>query len=272
MSYADFETSLQNGRPIRLYQFQRGPLKWGYSNVNRTIQFQGITFKAVEGGIEDDGIRQTLDAQSDSLNLTTSATLDVVQMYRVVAPSQTISLTIFDSHYGETDYLVVWVGQIAGVKFKDSYSAQIQCRTLSSTLDRTGLRKTWSKNCPHTLYDNACKVERSAFKNVGVIDSLNGVNIGFAQAASQEDGYFSGGYIEWVGQYGLEQRGIEKHTHDQLTLFGGTFGLALNQEISVYAGCNRTLKACNEQFNNVPNYGGNPYMPGKSPFDGTPVF
>ena len=59
MSFAEFETSLQNGRPVRLYQFQRGPLKWGYTNADRNINHQGITFRSPVGGISDDGIRQT---------------------------------------------------------------------------------------------------------------------------------------------------------------------------------------------------------------------
>ena len=272
MSFVEYETSLQNGQPIRLYQFQRGPLRWGYTSADRAITHMGISFKSIEGGISDDGIRQTNDAQADTLNLTVPAHLDIAQMYRVIAPAQTVTVTIFDLHYGDTGYLVVWMGQVAGVRFKDQYTAQVQCQTLAATMERTGLRKTWSRSCPHTLYDDACQAPRSLHRVEGLIDRLDGASIGFALATAHPNGYYAGGYVEWTSQYGLEQRGIEAHQGDLFTLYGGTFGLANGQAIAAYAGCDRTLSVCDTRFNNVINYGGCPHMPGKSPFDGTPVF
>ncbi|MGQ2385095.1 phage BR0599 family protein [Acinetobacter ursingii] len=272
MSFSEYETSLQNGRPIRLYQFQRGPIKWGYTNADRNISHQNIVFRAIEGGISDDGIRQTEDSTADLLTLTVPSSLDVAQMFRTVAPGQTVSVTIFDLHFGDNGYLVVWMGLISGVRFKNEISAEIQCQTLAVSLERTGLRKTWSRICPHQLYDDACQAPRNSFKTVGLIDRLDAVSIGFANAAAQSNNYYSGGYIEWTSQYGLEQRGIELHQSDLLTIYGGTYGLSIGQEIAAYAGCDRLFTTCQSKFNNSINYGGSPHMPGKSPFDGTPVF
>lgn len=272
MSFSEYETSLQNGRPIRLYQFQRGPIKWGYTNADRNITHQSIVFRAIEGGISDDGIRQTEDSTADLLTLTVPSSLDVAQMFRTVAPGQTVSVTIFDLHFGDNGYLVVWMGLISGVRFKNEISAEIQCQTLAASLERTGLRKTWSRNCTHQLYDDSCLVQRNSYRLNGIIDRMDAISIGFANAASQPDGYYSGGYIEWTSQYGLEQRGIERHVGDLLNIYNGTFGLSLGQEISIYAGCDRLFTTCQSRFNNSINYGGSPHMPGKSPFDGTPVF
>ncbi len=272
MSFQNFETSLQNGQPIRLYQFQRGSMKWGYTSANQNITHQTVVFRSVEGGISDDGIRQTENTSSDMLTLTVPQSLDVAQMYRVVAPGQTIDVTVFDLHYGDDGFLVSWMGFIVGVRFKDQISAAIQCKNLSASLERTGLRKAWGRLCQHQLYSEACQVPRNSFKAVANIDRLDGVNIGFAPAAGKANGYYAGGYIEWTSQYGLEQRGIESHTGDLLTIYGGTSGLSMGQEITAYAGCDRLFETCINKFNNAPNNGGSPHMPGKSPFDGTPVF
>lgn len=272
MSFSEYETSLQNAQPIRLYQFQRGPLKWGYTSADRNITHQSLVFRSIEGGISDDGIRQTEESQADILNLTVPTQMDIAQMFRNVAPSQTVSLTIFDLHYGDSGFLVSWMGLVVGVRFKDDITAVIQCQNLSASLERTGLRKTWSRSCPHQLYDSSCRAQRNSYKAEGVIDRFNATSIGFANASSKENGYYAGGYIEWTSQYGLEQRGIESHVGDLLTIYGGTFGLSLNMQIVAYAGCNRLFSTCNTKFNNAINYGGSPHMPGKSPFDGTPVF
>lgn len=272
MSFSEFETSLQNGQPVRLYQFQRGPIKWGYNNTDRNISHQGITFRSILGGVSDDGIRQTGDAQADILTLTLAASTDIAQMYRQLAPSQSVSVTVFDLHQGTDGFLVVWMGTVVGVKFHDETTANIQCQTLSASLERTGLRKTWSRSCPHQLYDQSCRAERASFRVDGLIDRMDAVSIGFANAAAKPNHWFSGGYVEWTGQFGLEQRGIEAHTGDLLTLYGGTYGLAVDQELAIYAGCDRSFLTCQIKFNNSINYGGAPHMPGKSPFDGTPVF
>lgn len=272
MSFSEHETSLQNGQPIRLYQFQRGPLKWGYTNADRNIVHQGIVFRAPAGGISDDGIRQTENTASDLLTLTMSAELDIPKMFRIVAPSQTINVTIFDLHYGDDGYLVVWMGLIIGVKFPNDYTASVQCQTLSVSLEQTGLRKTWTKVCPHQLYNPDCGVARNSFRVDGQINSLDAVSINFAPAAGFDAGWYSGGYVEWTSQYGLEQRGIELHQGAVLTLYGGASGLSAGQTIAVYAGCNRLFETCKTKFNNELNYGGAPHLPGKSPFDGTRVF
>ena len=164
------------------------------------------------------------------------------------------------------------MGFIVGVRFKDQISASIQCKNLSASLERTGLRKAWGRLCQHQLYSDACRVQRNSYKAVANIDRLDGVNLGFAPAAGKANNYYAGGYIEWTSQYGLEQRGIESHTGDLLTIYGGTSGLSVRQEITAFAGCDRLFATCKSKFNNTINYGGSPHMPGKSPFDGTPVF
>lgn len=272
MSFASYETSLQNGRPIRLYQFQRGPLKWGYTSADRDITHQSVNFRSLSGGISDDGIRQTENATSDLLTLTMSSELEIPKMFRIVAPSQTVNVTIFDLHYGDDGYLVVWMGLIVGVKFTGDYTASVQCQTLSASLEQTGLRKTWTKVCPHQLYNTACGVARNSFRIDGQINSIDGVSINFPAAASKADDWYSGGYVEWTSQYGSEQRGIELHQGSVLSLYGGTSGLATGQTIAIYAGCDRLFATCQNKFNNALNYGGAPHLPGKSPFDGTQVF
>lgn len=39
-----------------------------------------------------------------------------------------------------------------------------------------------------------------------------------------------------------------------------------------YLARGRTIAICNSKFNSAPNYGCAPGLPGKSPFDGTPIY
>lgn len=277
MSFAVYETSLQNARPVRLYQFQRGPLRWGYTSADRDITFNSILFRSLPGGISDDGIRQSGETSADTLTVTLPSDTDVAQMYRALAPQQRVTLTVFDRHFDDADtsstgYLVAWSGQVIGVKFPSRIAADIQCQTLAAQLERTGLRLTWSRTCSKTLYDKNCKASSELNRFESVVSSLNGVAIAVPAAAAKPSGWFAGGYVQWVNEFGTEQRGIESHAGDQLALFGGTYGLAAGQAVSIFSGCDHLFNTCGTKFNNAVNYGGCPHMPGKSPFDGTKVF
>jgi hypothetical protein len=55
-------------------------------------------------------------------------------------------------------------------------------------------------------------------------------------------------------------------------MFGLADGLYYGLAVNAYPGCNRTTTECVDKFDNLDNYGGVPDLPGKSPFDGDPVF
>jgi hypothetical protein len=95
--------------------------------------------------------------------------------------------------------------------------------------------------------------------------------VGLDQAA----GFFTGGLFKWeVATDTFDQRMIEAHTAPLVfTIFGRGDGLTAGMDIVLSPGCTRDVSPTGcERFDNVDNYGGHLYMPGKSPFDGDPVF
>ena len=69
----------------------------------------------------------------------------------------------------------------------------------------------------------------------------------------------------------MNRRGIESQNGNNFQVLGSTDGLEVGTAVTLYPGCPRNTTAC-KLFNNLPNYGGFPHLPGKSPFDGSPVF
>jgi len=84
---------------------------------------------------------------------------------------------------------------------------------------------------------------------------------------------FDGGFIEWQHPVrGTEFLVIETQNGNACEMFGDTGGLYYNLAVTAYPGCKRTTDDCGTKFNNLDNFGGVPDLPGKSPFDGDPVF
>lgn len=271
MTFNSRENSIADGAPVRLYEFSRGLLVWRYTTADRDVTQSNRSYSAV--AISDNGIRQTGQTRADALEITAPHSLPVAQLYRGVSPSADISLTVRDMHYGDDEAVVSWVGTISGVAWPAADRCKIHCQSLAASFGQPGLRMTWDRSCPHSLYDRNCRVNAADYAVAGVIDAMDGAQVTASAFAALDDGYFNEGYVEWtIGSEEVERRGIEQHTGGVLVLLGGTSGLTVGDAITAYPGCPRTIQACNDKFANTANYGGAPHQPGRSPFDGNPVF
>jgi uncharacterized phage protein (TIGR02218 family) len=271
-SFDDLEISLAQGRPVRLYQFSRGPLFWRYVSGTVAVIQNTFSFEPVDGGIIDDGIRQTGQTTPDQLTITAPADLAVAQLYRIAPPSETVQLTVFARHDGADDYLVSWSGDIREVKWPELDRCSIICAPLSNRMEMTGLRLTWDRACPHALYSSSCGVSAALWKVDAQLHNLDGQTLQTPTAALYPDGYFTAGYVEWPGVGGVyERRGIERHAGTALTLIGGTAGISAGATLRLYPGCTQTTAGC-IQFDNLLNFGGIPHLAGTSPFDGNNPF
>lgn len=266
------ELSVESGQPIRLYDFYRGPLHWMFTNYDRDIFIANKTYRSGYQ-ITDSGIENSGDSQTDALTVTMAGDSDISQMFRVMAPSDAIKLVIWDSHHGEQDYLVSWVGTIQNVRWPTLFTCEISCTSIAASMDLPGLTLGWQRSCPYTLYDKNCRVNEQAYRVNGIIHTASGVTAVMQEAGAFPNHWFSGGYLEWEIASGVfERRGVRQQIGDTLLLLGGSHGLPAGQMIALYPGCYRTIETCDIKFNNLINYGGHPHLPGRSPFDGNPVF
>ncbi|MCA0240161.1 MAG: phage BR0599 family protein [Proteobacteria bacterium] len=274
MSYETREISIHAGKPVRLYEFERGALRWSYCTAVRDLSYLARTWRALP--IRDDGVRLTGEPSADALRITAPADIEVAAMFRAAPPSAEIGVVVRDYHAGEADVAesarAVWVGSISGVRWPQQDRCEIACESMHASMERTGLRLTWERNCPYTIYDQNCRVPGATHEVLATVQSLDGAAISAGAFGAQPDGFFAGGFVRWsIGGGEYEQRGVESHVGDELVLLGGTHGLAGGVEVAAYPGCRQTRAYCVDQFANGANFGGAEHMPGKSPYDGNPV-
>jgi hypothetical protein len=58
---------------------------------------------------------------------------------------------------------------------------------------------------------------------------------------------------------------VIKHEGDKLWLNAPLFYATVGQTLEVWPGCDKTLAACRDKFNNAPRFGGFPHIPDKNP-------
>ena len=275
MSYNDFESSIENGLPSRLYRFTLNDKVWRYTSAEVDETLGGFVWKA-GSSISDDGVKQTGESTSDGLTITASSDIEPAQIYMHYPPSRPMQVAIFHHHPADYDgeVVAIYAGEVLQVNIPTPGTATIPCATISASMQRTGLRLAWQRSCPYALYDPAtCKVDKSAYAVPAVATAAEDGFLEATALAAHPPGYFNGGFIEWVDpDRGVERRAIEYHvTGGLIKLFGSSVGTAVGMSFTAYPGCPRTTAGCNS-FNNIANYGGIPDLEGRSPFDGNPVF
>lgn len=272
MSFNLFEIIGFGGRPICLYEFVWGNDTYRYTSADRDITYGGHGWTAIS--ITDNGFVQGVSDQEFVVELPRSN--EIVQLFRLTPPSLPIALTCRRFHFDDPDQeaAVYWVGTVANVRAKDSISAEILGNPISATVRRTGLRLCWERSCPHSLYDEACRVDKAAFKTNTTITDLTGTTITVASLGAFGSNRYAGGFVEWIATANgtVDRRAIESVTGSTLSLLGTTDRLVVGQAVSLFLGCDLSPTTCQSIFNNLPNHGGFAMLPGKSPFDGNPVF
>ena len=270
MSFDTYDRSIDQAQPVYLYQFMLGTRAWRFaSSATDVVTTDGKVWMAE--AMSHSSVRQSGDAQTDILTIDCPSSIGPVQAFMISPPTRAVAVTIFAKDAADGEVLVVYVGEVSQVNFPQPNKSTMSCDAISVTMGLQGLRLGWQRACPYALYDEAtCKVNKVAYAVPATITAIN--NFDITVSATLAANLYPGGFFEWQHPVkGLEFRAIEAQSGSVLKVFGSTLDLYVGMPITLYRGCKLTPASC-QSFNNYNNYGGVPLMPGKSPFDGTPVF
>lgn len=272
MTYDAREISSDLGSPVELYEFVRGAYRIRLTSADRVIAFGGFDYSRMP--MSRSAIESSIEAARAGVTVTVPRTMEVAEWHRSAAPADVITLTIRQTHLNDPDaqFVVVWQGRVVVVEFQGA-AALITCESVYTSIRRAGLRRQYSKNCPHALYLGECKVVPGSFSSSGAVTAISGFGVTVSAFGALPAGYLAGGYMEiFRASAQVERRSIASHAGSVATLSQAILGLVVGDIVTAYPGCDHTIGTCASKFANVLNYGGQPYIPIKNPFDGSPVY
>ncbi|PKL96784.1 MAG: hypothetical protein CVV18_00270 [Gammaproteobacteria bacterium HGW-Gammaproteobacteria-8] len=273
MSFDALEVSGASGKPMLLFQFTRDFIHWRWTNAQQPQVLLGQTFAPIN--ISASKIRQGTEPAKLTRTITLPHTSPLAALYRPFPPSDPISIIIWQRHDGEPETPVEWVGRVVGAEFEGA-QLRLTCQPSSASARRAGRSRAWQRGCPHALYslgDGLCNVNRATFEISAQILTNIGSKITANAFATLPDGRLAGGLLEWVLPDGTrERRGIDAHVGNEVTLSFPAPSLPVGGNAIAAPGCAHDVTDCDHFFSNINNFGGNPYTPDRSPFDGDPVF
>lgn len=231
----------------------------------------GVVYSAIP--IKDGGFTYSGDPKTDTMTITVPADSAIARLYEVIPPTQAVIVRCRKTHVGLSASVIMWEGAILQYTRTTDLAGEIQCEPLTAAFGRTGIHSTWDLQCKHPLYGPKCKVNKALFALGIVVSGSNGDAITADALGYYANGWWTEGYIEWeTGPSTYERRAITGHYGTAINLLSHTYPLQIGMAATAYPGCARNPTICQSKFNNYPNYGGFPLMPGRSPFDGSPVF
>lgn len=268
MSYSSYENSRESGTPVELYEFTQGITRWNY--------ISGADFATIDGQpylpypLIRDRIKQNQDVFKNGMSLTFPREDLFASQFLGFPPEEVTTLRIRRGHWGDpaSEYIVYWKGRVSGSKASGN-NINLECESIFTSIRRPGLRAKFEYGCRHVLYGAGCRVNREAYKLVGVVTGItSGLQVEVSSAGTHPDGYFKGGLC--LSSSGVS-RMITSHVGSVIVLSRVTPEVFLGSTVSLYPGCDHTKATCIAKFNNLDNLGGFPFIPVRNPFDGSSI-
>lgn len=268
------ELSARSGEPLLLVKFARGSYVWTYTNAAQDVVFELETYASAAISTSEPSV--TNEAPQLNITLSLPASLPVLGNWYPNPTSEPVSVIVRTLHVGETDALVNFMGR-AGVPTITGETADIQCEPSYQGARKPGLHTAWQKGCPYAVFSvgrYGCNAPEAAFTVDAVLSAdISSLQVTSPTFAGKPDGWFAGGWLEWDIVPGLsERRSIKSHVGNTITLQWGSPLLINGLAVRAKPGCNGLLTTCRDKFNNLPNFGGDPFCPDRTPYDGNPVF
>jgi uncharacterized phage protein (TIGR02218 family) len=266
--YDAYESRRDSGAPVELYEFTLEGSTWRYTSADADQSWGGETFEAVPLGRSE--IDESAEINRQNLQITVTVDHPVADLYRMAPPAGMVLLRIRRMHRGdsEAEAVIIWMGRVLNCEWSGR-EAILAAEPLYTSIRAPGLRRMYSRLCPHVLYGTACRANPDAFGSAATVTSVAGLAVQVSGAHSGTAGYWAGGLLAWVDGLGHTRRvAIESHSGSgQIRLIAPLPGLAAGAAVTLWPGCDHTLTSCREKFDNRENFGGFKWIPGVNPFN-----
>lgn len=270
MSFSIFELSRFKARPLNLYLFKTGAEAGEYlafTDGERPITVGGIVYSPApmkRGRITSSG---SLD--KSQLEITTTKSSPLFEIYRVYPPSFVITVVVKQGHYGDPDnqFLSIWSGRIADFEAQGN-EVTFQCEPAGTSIRTPGLRRNFQRGCMHALYGPQCRATPHPIDTevIGLVPGFITLDSGWNGSVPSPK--FTGGTVGWTPTGGPRYlRTILSVSDDGLTLrvAGTTQALEVGDTVTVLVGCNHQMTDCMDLHDNILNYGGDDWIPTDNP-------
>ena len=264
MSYESLETSVQDGAPRELYVFTVDDEVVGrYTSGESGVTVDGDLYESsphargkigISGEKGREGVKVTVDRDHP-----------IAQRLTLRPRTGVVGCVIHRYHRDDaSDRIIQYAGRVMSARRDKNGARILSIEPISVGQQRIGLHRVAQPACNLQLYGPLCRLNMYDWAHDTTITGVNGYAL---SVASVESGLpYVGGIVEYTAADGLtEYAYIEEVSGLDLTLDLPLYDAAATDAVTIYPGCDWTMKTCHEVYGNSPNYGGRLNIPDINP-------
>jgi uncharacterized phage protein (TIGR02218 family) len=261
VSFDAVEQSGSGAKPYELYLFQGTGISFALTSAEAPITYLAEVYASAT--ISRTGVEQSNEVVSGQIKVFIPKDHPLARLLIPYLPSSPIAITVFGSHYADTETVVLFTGVIASARFTDQ--CELTCNSAQYLLQRKIPQQLYQAPCSHIFGDAGCGADLSAHTYVGTVTAIDstGTVLTIPAFASLPD-TLQAGYLRVVDDF----RMIVAHAGATVTLISPITGLASGATVSGTAGCALTFSAC-AHYGRTISFLGFDLIPTVNPFDGS---
>ena len=247
--------------PQMLYRFEQGGKVHTFTNRVTPFTYGGELY--LPRAICHSGIERTLDPFKSEIKIELNRDNELALSFLPRGDGVVVKLKIYRK--SGASVALEWAGRVTSCVF-GAEKFSLSCSASNTGLTGVALPRRYQRMCPYALYGHGCGVNKESFTDGVNVTAVNGPVVTAPHAALKPNGYYTGGILRTIPGY---QRLIIGHTGQTLTLMSAIPQLFANMAVNIIAGCDHTVETCDSKFSNLNNFGGQPWIPSRNPFEGS---
>ncbi len=242
---------------------RRDGVALGFTTHDRDLRRGGLIYRAAPGMLPS-AISLSDGFESESLDVRGALTSDAISADDLAAgrwDGASVHVFMLDWEAPDGEAHAVARGELGEVSIRgDAFEAEL--RGPVAMLDAPVAEQT-SPGCRAGLGDKRCRVDMAARTRLTRITAMPAADVAEVAEAGAGNA-FGFGRLRWLGgpNSGLESQ-VLRSDGALLTLCEPPpFQPAAGNMVEIAEGCDRILATCGGRFANVPNFRGEPHLPG----------
>jgi uncharacterized phage protein (TIGR02218 family) len=237
----------------------------GFTEHDADIIVDGVTYKAASG-FTPSAIQSTSSLSVDNLDIegmldaSSITEADIMAGRYDFAEIEIFMVNYADISMGKLKLRRGWLGEVS--LQKQQFVAEV--RGLTQRLSQT-IGELFSPSCRASFGDSRCKINPASYTVSGAITAFSSNQQFTDSTRTEASGLYDFGKITFTSG---ANNGLSMEIKEFLS--GGKLALVLPMPYNVNVGdnytmtqgCDKTLSTCANQYNNVINFRGEPFVPG----------
>lgn len=253
-------------RVVFLYEITYGADKYYYTNANQNILYNNHLFSAIPVKHSDmENNADEITKAKCEVNFTNQCEFigNVIDQYDAFLTT----LKIMRYYLATGDIETEFVGTLSVMEFSVK-DAKLTFVNLLYDTQRMAMRMVYQRQCPFALYGNQCRARKEDHSTATQASDWTRVDDYHMQYAHTLPDDIVGGMADLPNGAVVFIRGVDYNTNTITTsrpIYESYFSSSDNDTVILYQGCNRSIKMCENVFENSENYGGFVKLPLDNP-------